>query len=583
MISKNKRSEESQERKLETFNYIKKIVIGDNEREIVFRILIIIAIGILYFINENSIDTGMCFDNENSYYLEGDWQLSYEDERGKTHEEIVQLPHNAKTAAGIPVTYTKKLSIVDDGSDYFLIRSSQQYIKVYLDEELLLDYGNQMDVPFKIEPFSAWHLIKLPDDWNNKTIKIVSTSNYENYSGMLLQTHIGTKSALVYMIARNAIKTVAICFTVFLVGFSLMMTVFLFRDKQTRKKLFFLGLFSINISCWIMLESKLTQLFCGKQLLLYCLNFLLFSFIPITLLNYLLNCKSFRNSLYLKWNYFYSVVAFFCVHILQFTGILNYLRTYAFIQISIIITILGLIGNYIKMKINHEKIIERDVYLASFVFACFAIGDMIRVYFFPSDNEIYFSKAGILCFVTILGYFALKKAYVEQKLVTEQEIWKSLAYTDALTGLKNRRKFEEELKKYRNQFEGIYPFILFADLNDLKKINDGWGHDVGDYAITIVSKLITKSFKENANCFRIGGDEFCIVSTAYSMGAFLKEIHDFLQEVENIGKCLEFPLSVATGYCQMKENGIDEAVKEADRKMYENKRKMKISNNISKM
>lgn len=583
MISKNERSVKSQERKLKAINYIKKVLIGENVRETIFRILIIIAFGILYFINENSIDTGMCFDNENSFYIEGDWQLSYEDENGNTQEQVVQLPHNPKTAAGIPVTYTKKLSVVDDGSDYFLIRSSQQYIKVYFEEELLLNYGNQIKAPFKIEPLSAWHLIKLPDDWNNKTIKIVSTSNYLNYSGMLLPTYIGTKSALVYMIARNAIKTVAICFTVFLVGFTLMMTVFLFREKQTRKKLFFLGLFAINISGWIMLESRLTQLFCGMQLFLYCLDFLLFSFIPITLLNYFLNCKSFENSAYLKWNYFYSVVAFFCVHILQFTGILNYLRTSAFIQISIILTILGLVGNYIKLKINHEKIIERDVYLASFVFACFAIGDMIRVYFFPSDNEVYFSKAGILCFVTILGYFALKKAYAEQRLVTEQEIWKSLAYTDALTGLKNRRKFEEELKKYRNQCEGIYPFILFADLNDLKKINDGWGHDVGDYAITVVSKLITKTFKEDAKCFRIGGDEFCIVSTAVSMDVFLEEIHDFLEEVENIEKCLEFPLSVASGYCQMNESGIDEAVKEADRNMYENKRKMKMSDNIFKM
>lgn len=84
-----------------------------------------------------------------------------------------------------------------------------------------------------------------------------------------------------------------------------------------------------------------------------------------------------------------------------------------------------------------------------------------------------------------------------------------LTYTDFLTGLPNRARFNQVLLEYAEQTEGGWG-ILFADLDNLKVVNDTFGHGAGDELIQIIAlRIAAVAGKDRA--YRIGGDEFAIV------------------------------------------------------------------------
>lgn len=77
---------------------------------------------------------------------------------------------------------------------------------------------------------------------------------------------------------------------------------------------------------------------------------------------------------------------------------------------------------------------------------------------------------------------------------------------DPLTSLLNRKSFENRLKKID------YPTaVIMLDANYFKEINDSYGHQFGDKILKIISKTILQAYGKYADCYRIGGDEFCVI------------------------------------------------------------------------
>lgn len=87
-----------------------------------------------------------------------------------------------------------------------------------------------------------------------------------------------------------------------------------------------------------------------------------------------------------------------------------------------------------------------------------------------------------------------------------------LAVTDPLTGLYNRRKFEEVLDQEVKRASRYGPVSLLAiDLNDFKLVNDRHGHQAGDDALKVVAKTMKSCCRSSDTCARLGGDEFAII------------------------------------------------------------------------
>jgi len=167
-------------------------------------------------------------------------------------------------------------------------------------------------------------------------------------------------------------------------------------------------------------------------------------------------------------------------------------------------------------------------------------------------------------------------------LKRKEEKLRELSLTDELTGLLNRRGFfihvEQYLKMVKRQKVGV--LMLYADLDNLKDINDRYGHKEGDSALIQVAKILRQNFRESDIIARIGGDEFVIIPvgsigdcTEIIKSRLLKAL-DTYNSTSKKGYQLSLSLGIAS-YDPANPCSVDELLARADRMMYEDKTRKK--------
>jgi diguanylate cyclase (GGDEF)-like protein len=174
---------------------------------------------------------------------------------------------------------------------------------------------------------------------------------------------------------------------------------------------------------------------------------------------------------------------------------------------------------------------------------------------------------------------------LEELEVTKSELEKlnikndKLAHFDQMSELLNRTAYEEKISDLKTNMEKIREenmiIIFMADLNFLKYLNDNFGHNTGDEAIKNVALIIKESFSDKENCYRIGGDEFCVISIGNDQTEFETMYQKFIDKVAEKSKKADYPFSVASAYYIVQDESIDDAIQIADNLMYENKNEIK--------
>ena len=174
---------------------------------------------------------------------------------------------------------------------------------------------------------------------------------------------------------------------------------------------------------------------------------------------------------------------------------------------------------------------------------------------------------------------------VSQQYAAEMD---DLANKDALTGVRNKLAYNKEVQRIeRNRKAGDVQFgVGVADLNNLKRINDTWGHDKGDEAIKILCRIVCEIFAHSA-VFRIGGDEFAIImgkSDSDFVESHISEFNRRIRELAADSSLEEWQkVSAAIGY-SIYDPSVDDSVEavflKADRNMYDVKKKMKSSRSV---
>ena len=163
------------------------------------------------------------------------------------------------------------------------------------------------------------------------------------------------------------------------------------------------------------------------------------------------------------------------------------------------------------------------------------------------------------------------------------EIMDRIASKDALTGVKNKRVYDAEMERLNSLIkEGNADFgIVMVDLNNLKNLNDNFGHEKGNIAIKEICHKICEIFKHSP-VFRIGGDEFTVIlenSDLKNHEQLIKSFYDKIAEDEKNTKSAPWErISAALGYAIFDATSFSSAedvFKKADSNMYEKKTQMK--------
>lgn len=146
-----------------------------------------------------------------------------------------------------------------------------------------------------------------------------------------------------------------------------------------------------------------------------------------------------------------------------------------------------------------------------------------------------------------------------------------LSFHDHLTGLYNRRFYEEELKRLDTK-RNLPLTLMIGDVNGLKLVNDAFGHALGDTLIKKVSEVILRGCREDDIISRIGGDEFVVILPKMDSPEavqLIKRIQDLSKE-EEVGE-LGISISFGFGTKRSSEEKIEDVFKMAEDQMYLNK------------
>lgn len=251
----------------------------------------------------------------------------------------------------------------------------------------------------------------------------------------------------------------------------------------------------------------------------------------------------------------------------QFTGWFYYFDSQniyqrgPFFLLPVIITMVIVVLGYLMIFKNRKEMDRKQ----GFILAFFAFPPCV----------------GIVLQIAFLGISFMLNCLVLSLLLVSLNIQNYSLYTDFLTGVYNRKKFDIYFReKIRTSTEHKTFSAIMLDVNDFKKINDTLGHDIGDVALRMSTKLLNSCLGINDFIARVGGDEFCIILD-------ISNKEELEQIVQRINTCFalynetsnqSYELYFSMGYAVYDYNlhmKMDEFIKQIDILMYEDKQRNK--------
>lgn len=154
------------------------------------------------------------------------------------------------------------------------------------------------------------------------------------------------------------------------------------------------------------------------------------------------------------------------------------------------------------------------------------------------------------------------------KLVGKLKGYQDKLYIDPVTGVYNRRYFEDEIRNMQNSAG-----VAMIDLDDFKLYNDIYGHDMGDQVLCIVADVIKNCIRKIDKLIRYGGDEFLLILSDMVRGTLRGKLLQIQEAIENatIPNCSRLKLTASIGGVISEDGQIDEAIAKADPLMYKAK------------
>lgn len=470
-------------------------------------------------------------------YLDSGWFY----EEGGRLLPIAQLPCRVDVSSGT-LHLTRNLSdAVLNPDDVLAIETRYQSIRVWADQTLIYEAAQGQAHALS----SMWHFIPSERYGGASTLRIELTK-YESGSewelfhimqdnpdtiGMhLLKTHLPTILMWMFCMLFTLLLVVVVFFMVIrkIAGASLILS---------------LGAFIFLSGMWILLDSKISTTAGGNYALTYFFSYCAFYLLPAPLLFYFQLMLRLKNRLlrYLVWITVGNAGFWMLLHLL---GVVSIRSTATSVHLIIILFLIVFVGEFIK-KGEWKK---RPVYTFWGILVIFSVALISIILYYtgllpPANSAV----------VYIWGLLALIFCMILDTVVTFGRMWKEMQYMavyqqlateDSMTKLANRNAYELRLRELVSDPPQEVSLILF-DIDRMKHINDTYGHHIGDQAIALTAQCIHDVFGALGDCYRIGGDEFCVILTSPDQISLKPQQSDALIADRNKGP---FLLGVSHGW-----------------------------------
>ena len=466
-------------------------------------------------------------------------------------EEEIRVPDRYDVPAG-ELMVIRSVLPQDYNENTIAIRSSLENVRIYIGGELRTVYDTKNTRPFGKNSASGYVFCETSGEDAGQEVRIELQSFTEKYSGVVNTVYCGDKLDIWgYIFHCYFMVTLIACTMLFSGLVVLIISLVLDIVYKTRFDLEYLGWCMILGAVWMLGESKLRQLFVPNASILSNMCFFVVMICPVPIMFYI---DSVQQGRYRK--VYHVAECIICVNfvictVLQVLNIADFISTMFLSHIVIAGTFLTIFiticRDLIKGTAKHYKLP-----LIGLVAAMIAVMlEMTAVYRVVSLSGIFIA----------IGLVAL---LVVTLIQTMDRIRETLDY---LTGLPMRHKGETLIIEKMQEHDG---YLGFVDMDNLKKINDVYGHKAGDHALRLVGAMLTACM-ENAVVCRLGGDEFLFYLSVVSeveMNTQMRKLFDSFEAAKN-ATTETSPASLSCGLCMCRQGeSFEEYYIRADKALY---------------
>lgn len=474
------------------------------------------------------------------------------------------------------VTLENTLPVYDLEDVYLGFLTYHHEVKIFTDGEKVYEL-RAGDNAFGSTTGQVWNFVKLKNEYKGKHLHIELYSPYGE--AVVPDFYLGGKMPLYGKILGDNIFSYVLCIITILLGFVMIIYWCYVRTKTyITGGLLFLGMFAVMLGIWSINEIPIQILVFRNHVVASYLAFVSLMLLPVPFLLFIKDLYHEKNNpLWYVVGYISLGNVLLCLG-LQIFNVLDLKQSlwithvvFALFAAAMgIFTIREMRRGTMSTKVR-ANIICIGLDLIALIF------DTANYYFRWYQDTNLFGRLFFFIHIVVLGWVATKESAQLMKLGEKAKVYEKLAYRDALTELWNRTAFEQELLNRAGKEEGTQ--ILMLDLNNLKQCNDTQGHEAGDRYIKTASELIRNIFEKTGTCYRIGGDEFCVVAPQATDGCMKALIEEMIRSENQYNEMNpRARIGIAWGcaaFDREQDSDLNDTRKRADSLMYQNKKKMK--------
>ena len=384
----------------------------------------------------------------------------------------------------------------------FAIRSSLQDVRFYVDGELRSEYHTDKTRLNGKNSASRYVFCPTSEKDAGKMLQIELTTHTDNYSGVVNTVYCGDKGDIWASIFRDyGLETIIAFFLLFVGLVTIIFSVALGIAYHTRFDMEYLGWCILMGAAWMLGESKLRQLWIPNVSILSAVCFLVILLCPVPVLIYMDSVQKKRYTRMYHAIGYAAVADFVVCTLLHLAGVKDFIETLPVSQGILVITFLAVCTTF-GIDFFRKRAGEYGLTLIGMLIAMMSVVvEVVSTYYVVVLSGI-FTGIGmlVLLFANIVRTVQSVRDMEIQKKRIEKENY------DHLTGLPMRSRGEAMIADLIMEQDGC---LVFGDMDNLKKINDIYGHKAGDRALGCLGTLLKDVGEPSVAC-RLGGDEFLL-------------------------------------------------------------------------
>lgn len=393
--------------------------------------------------------------------------------------------------------------------------------------------------------------------------------------------YLGTSSAVfVHQLGQDAFNLLCAFTMVLLSIITLCISAYLSRIHMRDRRFGNIACFLLLCAVWCTMDASIVQELTGHSPVPCYLAFYALMTLGIPMLHFVRNTgemKRYRSIRVWIVLFYLNVIVQSLLHVLGGVEMIDMLfATHMLLGSGCAWLAALMLREYTRTK-------RKDILVTLLAFALLAgCGILALVLYWALKISFYglIFECGILILIACLLGLLITTMGENLRFKIEAVVYKRLSQQDRLTGLANRRSFDEFLATLETDacsYKNVA--LVFLDLNWLKYTNDHFGHSAGDELIINAARCIEHTFSPLGSCYRIGGDEFAVIMTDPRESE--EEWNALLEEaVAHYNQTGRYRLSIARGSSLLRDgNGeikrLSDWKYEADQAMYQHKSRQK--------